>query len=92
MKKILIVDDEPNIVMSLEYNSRKTILRFYSTRRSEALDIFTKTTGCDYSDVMMPMVDGLNIGTNKKRGTIAALQSHFSAKKQRKNILKKDLH
>jgi YesN/AraC family two-component response regulator len=33
MKKILIVDDEPNIVMALEYTFKRTIWSFYSTRR-----------------------------------------------------------
>jgi YesN/AraC family two-component response regulator len=28
MKKILIVDDEPNIVMALEYTFKRTILKF----------------------------------------------------------------
>jgi hypothetical protein len=28
MKKILIVDDEPNIVMSLEYTFKKIILKY----------------------------------------------------------------
>ena len=29
MKKILIVDDEPNIIMSLEYTFKKVISKFY---------------------------------------------------------------
>jgi PleD family two-component response regulator len=36
MKKILIVDDEPNIVMSLEYTFKKIISSFHSTDGQEA--------------------------------------------------------
>jgi CheY-like chemotaxis protein len=39
MKKILIVDDEPNIVMSLEYTFKKNNRSFHSTDGQEALDI-----------------------------------------------------
>jgi DNA-binding response OmpR family regulator len=38
MKKILIVDDEPNIVMSIEYTFKKNNFSFHSTGQ-EALDI-----------------------------------------------------
>jgi DNA-binding response OmpR family regulator len=44
MKKILIVDDEPNIVMALEYIKKKTILKFYSTRRPRGFRYFESTT------------------------------------------------
>jgi PleD family two-component response regulator len=42
MKKILIVDDEPNIVMSLNIHLRKIISSFHSTDGQEALDILEK--------------------------------------------------
>ena len=60
MKKILIVDDEPNIVMSLEYTFKKNNFEVFIARDGqEALDI-VKT---DFPDVIilyviMPMVDG----------------------------------
>lgn len=60
MKKILIVDDEPNIVMSLEYTFKKNNFEVYIARDGqEALDI-VKTNFPDVIilDVMMPMVDG----------------------------------
>jgi hypothetical protein len=47
MKKILIVDDEPNIVMALEYTQK--ILKFYSTRRPRGFRYFKVQLGCDYS-------------------------------------------
>jgi len=60
MKKILIVDDEPNIVMSLEYTFKKNNFEVFIARDGlEALDIL-KTNFPDVIilDVMMPMVDG----------------------------------
>lgn len=60
MKKILIVDDEPNIVMSLEYTFKKNNFEVYIARDGqEALDILkTKFPDVIILDVMMPMVDG----------------------------------
>ena len=60
MKKILIVDDEPNIVMSLEYTFKKNNYEVFIARDGqEALDIL-KTNFQDVIilDIMMPMVDG----------------------------------
>ena len=60
MKKILIVDDEPNIVMSLEYTFKKSNYEVFIARDGqEALEIL-KTNYPDVIilDVMMPMVDG----------------------------------
>ncbi|MFD2907802.1 response regulator transcription factor [Flavobacterium ardleyense] len=60
MKKILIVDDEPNIVMSLEYTFKKNNYEVFIARDGqEALDIL-KTNFPDVIilDIMMPTVDG----------------------------------
>ena len=60
MKKILIVDDEPNIVMTLEYTFKKSNYEVFIARDGqEALDIL-KTNFFDVIilDIMMPMVDG----------------------------------
>jgi two-component system, OmpR family, alkaline phosphatase synthesis response regulator PhoP len=60
MKKILIVDDEPNIVMALEYTFKKNNYEVYIARDGqEALDI-VKTNFPDIVilDIMMPLVDG----------------------------------
>lgn len=60
MKKILIVDDEPNIVMSLEYTFKKNNYEVFIARDGqEALDI-VKTICPDVIilDIMMPLVDG----------------------------------
>jgi two-component system alkaline phosphatase synthesis response regulator PhoP len=60
MKKILIVDDEPNIVMSLEYTFKKNSFEVFIARDGqEALDILqNQLPDVIILDVMMPMVDG----------------------------------
>lgn len=60
MKKILIVDDEPNIVMSLEYTFKKNNFVVYIARDGqEALEIVkTELPDVIILDVMMPLVDG----------------------------------
>ena len=63
MKKILIVDDEPNIVMSLEYLFKKENFEVFIARDgSEAIEI------AEYNlpdiillDIMMPNVDGYQV-------------------------------
>lgn len=62
MKKILIVDDEPNIVMSLEYTFKKNNFQVFIARDGqEALDILkTDLPDIIILDVMMPNVDGYN--------------------------------
>lgn len=71
MKKILIVDDEPNIVMSLEYTFKKNNYEVFIARDGqEALDIL-KTNYPDVIilDVMMPMVDGFATLEHVKKDT-----------------------
>lgn len=60
MKKILIVDDEPNIVMSLEYTFKKKNFEVYIARDgSEAIQIAEdKIPDIVLLDIMMPNVDG----------------------------------
>ena len=60
MKKILIVDDEPNIVMALEYTFKKNNFEVFIARDGqEALDILkNQLPDLIILDVMMPMVDG----------------------------------
>ncbi|WP_179335103.1 response regulator [Winogradskyella costae] len=59
-KKILIVDDEPNIVMSLEYTFKKQGFEVFIARDgSEALEILKDhTPNVVLLDIMMPNVDG----------------------------------
>ncbi len=59
-KKILIVDDEPNIVMSLEYAFKKNDFEVYIARDgTEALEIANKEKpDLILLDIMMPEMDG----------------------------------
>lgn len=59
-KKILIVDDEPNIVMTLEYTFKKHDFEVYIARDgSEALQLLEKNIpDVVLLDIMMPNVDG----------------------------------
>lgn len=63
MKKVLIVDDEPNIVMSLEYMMRKNKFEVFIARNGkEALDLLNKEVPhLILLDIMMPDVDGYEI-------------------------------
>ncbi|WP_223170308.1 response regulator transcription factor [Maribacter aquimaris] len=59
-KKILIVDDEPNIVMTLEYAFKKKDFEVYIARDGgEAMHILeTSIPDVVLLDIMMPNVDG----------------------------------
>lgn len=59
-RKILIVDDEPNIVMSLEYTFKKNNFEVFIARDGqEALDILkSEVPNVIILDIMMPHVDG----------------------------------
>ncbi len=59
-KKILIVDDEPNIVMTLEYAFKKKGFEVFIARDGgEALEILEYTVpDAVILDIMMPQVDG----------------------------------
>ncbi len=63
MKKILIVDDEPNIVMSLEYLFKKEGFEVFIARDGEeALAILAQDIpDLVLLDVMMPKVDGYQV-------------------------------
>lgn len=63
MKKILIVDDEPNILMSLEFLMKKEGYEVFVARDgSEALDIISaERPDIVVLDIMMPNVDGYEV-------------------------------
>ncbi|MDE3743572.1 response regulator transcription factor [Maribacter polysaccharolyticus] len=60
MKKILIVDDEPNIVMTLEYAFKKKNFEVFIARDGgEAMQILENNIpDVVLLDIMMPNVDG----------------------------------
>jgi DNA-binding response OmpR family regulator len=92
MKKILIVDDEPNIVMALEYTFKKNNFEVFIARDGqEALDILKKhLPDVIILDVMMPMVDGFaTLEQIKKNKQLQHCKIIFlSAKNKEKDIEK----
>ncbi len=62
-KKILIVDDEPNIVLSLDYLVRKKgFIPFIARNGTEALSIArSESPHLIILDIMMPDVDGYEV-------------------------------
>lgn len=63
MKKILLVDDEPNIVMALEYSLKKKGYEVLIARDGEeAIKIFENIKPClVILDIMMPKMDGFEV-------------------------------
>ncbi len=92
MKKIVIVDDEPNIVMALEYTFKKNNFEVFIARDGkEALEILEKQLpDLIILDVMMPMVDGYATLEEIKNDTrLAHCKVIFlSAKNKEKDIEK----
>ena len=92
MKKIVIVDDEPNIVMALEYTFKKNNFEVFIARDGkEALEIIEKQLpDVIILDVMMPMVDGYaTLEEIKKAARLAHCKVIFlSAKNKDKDIEK----
>jgi DNA-binding response OmpR family regulator len=66
--KVLIADDEPNILLSLEFLMRKNGYQVFVARNgSEALDIIKKELPTVVVlDIMMPDIDGYEICTYLK--------------------------
>jgi len=62
-KRVLIVDDEPNIVMSLEFLFRKNDFDVFIARNgTESLDILSEEVpDIILLDIMMPDVDGYEV-------------------------------
>ncbi|MCT4580626.1 MAG: response regulator [Flavobacteriales bacterium] len=93
-KKILIVDDEPNIVMALEYSLKKQGYEVFIARDGEeAIDIL------EYSapdvvvlDIMMPNVDGYQtIKWIKNNKALANTKVVFLSAKNKNSDIEKGL-
>lgn len=94
MKKILIVDDEPNIVMSLEYTFKKKGFEVYIARDgSEALEILeNKIPDVILLDVMMPKVDGYQtIKLIKENKSLEHVKVIFLSAKSKSSDIEKGL-
>lgn len=93
-KKILIVDDEPNIIMSLEYTFKKNNFEVFIARDGqEALDILeTKIPNIIILDVMMPNVDGYaTLEAIKKDQKLAECKVIFLSAKNKESDIQKGL-
>lgn len=93
-KKILIVDDEPNIIMSLEYTFKKNNFEVFIARDGqEALDILeTKVPNVIILDVMMPNVDGYaTLEAIKKDQKLAECKVIFLSAKNKESDIQKGL-
>jgi len=94
MKKILIVDDEPNIVMSLEYTFKKNNFEVFIARDGqEALDLLKdQIPDVIILDVMMPMVDGFaTLEQIKKNVRLKNTKVIFLSAKNKESDIEKGL-
>jgi DNA-binding response OmpR family regulator len=94
MKKILIVDDEPNIVMSLEYTFKKQNFDVFIARDGqEALEILkNQLPDVIILDVMMPLVDGFEtIQLIKKNEKLNHCKVIFLSAKNKESDIQKGL-
>ena len=94
MKKILIVDDEPNIVMSLEYTFKKNNFEVFIARDGkEALDILqVETPNVIILDIMMPNVDGYaTIEFIKKEPQLQTCKVIFLSAKNKESDIEKGM-
>lgn len=93
-KKIVIVDDEPNIVMTLEYAFKKKGYAVFIARDGqEAYDIISRETpDAVVLDIMMPKVDGFQT-LEKIRSTpeLEACKVVFLTAKNKETDIKKGL-
>ena len=93
-RKILIVDDEPNIVMSLEYAFKKNDFEVFIARDGqEAIQIIQDTTpDVVLLDVMMPNVDGFQtLDYIKAQNNLKATKVVFLSAKNKTTDIEKGL-
>lgn len=94
MKKIVIVDDEPNIVMTLEYTFKKQNFEVFIARDgSEALEILDSVIpDVIILDVMMPKVDGFQtLKTIKENRLLTDTKVVFLTAKNKASDIEKGL-
>ncbi|WP_412463802.1 response regulator transcription factor [Flavobacterium mekongense] len=94
MRKILIVDDEPNIVMSLEYTFKKNNFEVFIARDGqEALDILqNQLPDVIILDIMMPFVDGFEtLEQIKKNEKLQHCKVMFLSAKNKESDIEKGL-
>ena len=94
MKKILLVDDEPNIIMSLEYTFKKNNFEVFIARDGqEALDILqAEIPDVIILDIMMPNVDGYaTIEFIKKDERLSHCKVMFLSAKNKESDIEKGM-
>jgi len=94
MKKILIVDDEPNIVMSLEYAFRKLDFQVFIARDGEeALTLLAEQpVDVVILDIMMPKVDGYQTLENiRQNGSLTHTKVIFLSAKNKASDIEKGM-
>lgn len=94
MKKILLVDDEPNIIMSLEYTFKKQNFEVFIARDGqEALEILkTEQPDLIILDIMMPNVDGYaTIESVKKNEKLSNCKVIFLSAKNKESDIEKGM-
>ena len=94
MKKILLVDDEPNIIMSLEYTFKKNNFEVFIARDGqEALDILKiEQPDLIILDIMMPNVDGYaTIESVKKNEKLTNCKVIFLSAKNKESDIEKGM-
>ena len=90
MKKILIVDDEPNIVMALEFSLKKKGFSVLIARDGEeAMNVFDESKAkVVILDVMMPKFDGFEVLKHIKNTAPDTKVIFLSAKSKKEDIQK----
>ena len=94
IKKMLIVDDEPNILMTLEYTfKKKNFLVFIARDGEEALELLkTEQPNIILLDIMMPKVDGYaTLELIKKDKKLKNCKVIFLSAKNKESDIKKGL-
>jgi len=92
MKKILIVDDEPTILMALEYAFKKQNYEVFIARDgSEAIEIVkNKIPDIVLLDIMMPKVDGYQtLKDIKENENLKNIKVVFLTAKSKKSDIEK---
>lgn len=93
-KKILIADDEPNILLSLEFLMRKNKFEVFVARNgNEAVELLNKhKPDLALLDIMMPDIDGYQICTLIKNAPeFSNCKVIFLSAKSKENEIKKGL-
>ncbi len=90
--KILIVDDEPNILLSLEFLMKKEGFQVFIARDGEeAFEIIErKTPNLVLLDIMMPKIDGYEVCSFiKNNPALAAIKVIFMSAKSKDTDVQK---